>query len=204
MACVRRKKKKLPCTINGCVAYRIARGLCDKHYQRLRRNGDPLIEDHPRFNEDWDGRCIACKKKDGPFPVGRRSGHGEYKSRRCMPCYAKVSLKWRNNNLEKAREIARRSANKRNRELRQLILEAYGRKCACCGEAEEIFLALDHKNNDGSKHRRLLGSSGVNRGVGNKVYVWVVKNKFPSTFQLLCHNCNWAKSRGGCPHKKKR
>ena len=36
------------------------------------------------------------------------------------------------------------------------------------------------------------------------MYRWLEKNGFPSGFQTLCHNCNWAKSRGGCPHQRKR
>jgi hypothetical protein len=31
---------------------------------------------------------------------------------------------------------------------------------------------------------------------------WLVKNKFPGGFQVLCHNCNYAKARSGrCPHQ---
>jgi len=35
-----------------------------------------------------------------------------------------------------------------------------------------------------------------------KFYRWLVENDFPEGFQILCHNCNFAKSHnpGGCPH----
>jgi len=87
--------------------------------------------------------------------------------------------------------------NRFNRELRREVLLAYGNVCACCGEKEEIFLAIDHVNNDGAEHRREL------RGVSSAFfYRWLKKNGFPPGFQTLCHNCNWAKSRGGCPHQR--
>jgi hypothetical protein len=28
----------------------------------------------------------------------------------------------------------------------------------------------------------------------------VENNGMPDDFQVLCHNCNYAKSHGGCPH----
>jgi len=66
-------------------------------------------------------------------------------------------------------------------------------KCQCCGEDHIEFLAIDHINNDGAAHRRRVG-----RGI----YHWLVKNNFPPGFQVLCHNCNFAKSAyGTCPHK---
>ena len=82
------------------------------------------------------------------------------------------------------------------RQYRQIIIKAYGGRCACCGEDEPQFLALDHINNDGSTHRRELGING-----GTSFYIWTIKNNFPSNLQLLCHNCNMAKAfYGQCPH----
>jgi hypothetical protein len=77
-------------------------------------------------------------------------------------------------------------------------LNAYGNRCACCGELEPRFLTIDHINNDGPKHRKSLGI-----GAGAKFYKWVVRNKFPSFLQLLCWNCNQGRrlNHGICPHK---
>jgi hypothetical protein len=37
------------------------------------------------------------------------------------------------------------------------------------------------------------------------LYRWLVKNNFPKEFQILCHNCNFAKFRlGTCPHETAR
>jgi hypothetical protein len=67
-------------------------------------------------------------------------------------------------------------------------------RCACCGEREEKFLALDHINGDGPRQ------PGVRRG-GNTFYAWLIKQGFPTGLRLLCHNCNCAKGRNReCPH----
>lgn len=82
--------------------------------------------------------------------------------------------------------------------LRKEVLEAYGGKCTCCGESHPEFLAIDHVNEDGAKHRRHIGG-------GANMYRWLRKQGFPKEeFQLLCHNCNFAKSKyeGGCPHQR--
>ncbi len=80
------------------------------------------------------------------------------------------------------------------------ILKAYGNKCTCCGEGEVDFLAIDHINNDGYKNRRQGRTGGIS------FYRQVIKNKFPSDLQILCHNCNWSKhvNNGKCIHQIKK
>ena len=79
------------------------------------------------------------------------------------------------------------------------ILSRYGAKCACCGEDNYKFLAIDHINGGGRKHRKEIG-------VGGYVLVrWLEKNNYPEGFQVLCHNCNAAKAHyGSCPHSMDR
>jgi len=44
----------------------------------------------------------------------------------------------------------------------------------------------------GGKHRKELGNKSI--------YKWLVQNNFPSGFQTLCYNCNFAKgSKKCCP-----
>lgn len=81
--------------------------------------------------------------------------------------------------------------------LRQQVLDAYGARCLCCGEEGDVFLTIDHVNNDGAEHRRELGSSG-----GPQFYRDIIERGFPPEFQVLCFNCNMAKHlRGECPHQ---
>lgn len=86
------------------------------------------------------------------------------------------------------------------RALKDQCFQAYGGfVCACCGETEQKFLTLDHKNNDGAKHRKEIGARG-----GIAIYHWIIRNGFPPMFQVLCFNCNHGRHLNGgtCPHKE--
>ena len=87
----------------------------------------------------------------------------------------------------------------RGRRLRLECLKFYGKngiECKCCKEQNEVFLAIDHiEGRDKFNHKYRSG--------GTALYYWLVKNKFPDGFQILCFNCNWAKHKiGVCPHQK--
>jgi hypothetical protein len=83
-----------------------------------------------------------------------------------------------------------------SKRVRDRVMEHYGGKCACCGEMAPEFLTIDHINNNGAKHRKELGGSGP-------LCRWIIKNNFPPDLQILCWNCNMAKSQHGtCPHKR--
>lgn len=91
------------------------------------------------------------------------------------------------------------AANKRRRAAdRELVLWHYGARCACCGEAELIFLTVDHVNDDGAAHRRHVQPGRLHR--------WIIRNGFPEAFQILCYNCNCGRARNGglCPHEQTR
>jgi hypothetical protein len=91
------------------------------------------------------------------------------------------------------KEEIKNNGKRMRQALRLEVLNFYGGKCACCGEAEICFLAIDHINGGGNKHRKEIG--------GSKIYFWLKANNFPSGFQVLCHNCNLAKGFYGiCPH----
>lgn len=60
-----------------------------------------------------------------------------------------------------------------------------------------VFLAIDHRNNDGNVQRQELGQGSF------KMLRWLKENGYPDNYQLLCHNCNYAKHYVGvCPHKE--
>jgi len=83
--------------------------------------------------------------------------------------------------------------------VRDQAYQAYGGyKCNCCGVTERAFLSIDHINNDGAKHKR-----ECNIKTGEQLYRWIVRNKFPPMFQVLCMNCQWGKRNNGgiCPHQ---
>lgn len=92
------------------------------------------------------------------------------------------------------KELSNERAKANHRALRQLVIEHYGGKCQCCGDTQPEFLAVDHINGGGRKHRLVIGSNNLCR--------WLRNNNFPEGFQVLCHNCNMAKAfYGHCPHQ---
>lgn len=105
-----------------------------------------------------------------------------------------ASKKWRLANIDKVKK-ARYITRDR---LRTDVLNAYGHQCRCCGIENKEFLAIDHINGGGNAHRRSLHL----KASAQTMYTWLRKNNYPKGFQVLCHNCNSAKSYyGGCPHK---
>jgi hypothetical protein len=98
-----------------------------------------------------------------------------------------------------ARDRVRANYNSKIR--RQKVLDAYGRECKCCRETIEVFLTIDHIDNNGAEHRRDIGNGSKSLG-SSAFYRWLIKNNFPEGFQTLCWNCNRAKHLLGiCPHQ---
>ncbi len=84
--------------------------------------------------------------------------------------------------------------NSRYSILRQLCIDEYGGKCACCSDSTREFLAIDHVNGGGCKHRKIMNN-------GMSLFYWLKRNNFPADFRLLCHNCNAAIGLyKTCPH----
>jgi hypothetical protein len=93
-------------------------------------------------------------------------------------------------------EACREARRKEYAKLRAEVLAAYGGKCTCCGESHPNFLAIDHVNGGGNRHRKEIG------GGGHVMWRWLRKSGYPEGFQILCHNCNQAKGfYGACPHQ---
>lgn len=118
------------------------------------------------------GKCLHCgKPNDSSFIA-------------CAACRERI-------------QTQHKPAQIRYREnARDTVYAAYGEKCVCCGESERMFLSIDHINNDGSKHRRILNGSG------DQIYRWLIQHDFPPDFRILCFNCNLGRHRNGgnCPH----
>ena len=80
------------------------------------------------------------------------------------------------------------AARERYQVFKKKVFDAYGGfVCACCGETHQECLSIDHIDNKGAEHRRQV----------KNLYPWLVRNDFPSGFQVLCMNCNWSKGRYG-------
>ncbi len=146
----------------------------------------PLSEYYPK-GSGITARCKACIKKYNREHYLVMKDNPEFIEHRRL-----YSQKWHQRNRDRIN--ARVAAN--HRKQRERCLEAYGGVCSCCGEARYEFLAIDHINGGGGKHRR---------EIGNKITRWLIANDFPPGFRVLCHNCNQAIGHYGyCPHQKER
>lgn len=114
----------------------------------------------------------------------------------CRPCMNSRARR----SMTPARLAAKRERDRAYRtSLRQQVQDAYGNRCKCCGETTPEFLALNHVEGGGAAHRREMNNSVA------QLYRSVIREGFPATYQLLCHNCNLAKGfYGQCPHERER
>lgn len=120
----------------------------------------------------------------------------EKKCRRC----AQPNPLWPDILCSGCRTKQRKEISEHSRKLRYAVREEafdhYGHVCKCCGEDRKVFLCFDHINNDG----HLLYNDITNPYRGNLCRA-LKKAGWPSTIQVLCWNCNFAKRLGPCPHQ---
>src|SRR4051812_571025 len=94
--------------------------------------------------------------------------------------------------------ITRKQQHKMFRaDMKQQAVDAYGGKCACCGDARIYYLQIDHINGGGNAHRRELGmTSNSLSGTysGYQFYMRMKKLGWPPILQVLCANCHNAKT----------
>lgn len=101
---------------------------------------------------------------------------------------------------EQGRIRGRNNSKKSIIKFKNECLEAYGKKCICCGETVTAFLTLDHERGKGNEHRKSLFIHNVG---GLHMYRWLKKNNYPSGYRILCMNCNWATRYNPiCPHRE--
>jgi len=114
-----------------------------------------------------------------------------------MPHEGEEKLTYMRTYYIKNRERLITNVHKYRKLMKRSVIKHYGGKCACCGEDILKFLAIDHIEGNGNKHRR-----EINLKSGSSFYTWLKRNGFPEGFQILCHNCNVGRQWNGgiCPH----
>ena len=129
-------------------------------------------------------RCGHCKKPKLLKEFYRDKGQPDGRYKTCIGCYRELREPKRKSILAGRRRWHQR--------LRDEVLKHYGGKCECCKERMFEFLAIDHINGGGGKHRKAVKIDFT---------YWLKKNNFPPGYRVLCHNCNMAMGRYGyCPH----
>lgn len=157
-----------------------AQGLC--RLCGAEASGKSLCPKHAKRNveraREWQrahlaaGRCGTCGVR--PHRENRKT---------CQPC----------------RDAFQRARSAEYAALKEIAFAYYGSVCMCCGESRKEFLAFDHKDGGGNKHRRtdIIARSNMPK--------WLKREGYPDSIQLLCHNCNVSKGLYGyCPHEVER
>ena len=133
-------------------------------------------------------RCITCTRD-----------HGRERREKDPHLSGKYSAIWRKNNPEQWKkhhdayyqrhqnEVL--DAQKQIRlERRLTVLRHYSNSdhpyCSSCGENILRFLVIDHIDGKGNEHRKTI------KRKSDSFYRWLIENRFPSGFRVLCHNCN--------------
>jgi hypothetical protein len=142
-------------------------------------------------------KCPKCGKKSskmqgGYCPSCRKEYFADYYQRNRAKINAQVEARRK---ADPEKHLANR--REKNRKLKIEVIAAYGGKCVCCKEKNIEFLAVDHENGGGRKHRTEIA------GTGSAFYAWLKRNKFPKDgLRVLCHNCNQSLGLYGyCPHQ---
>ena len=101
---------------------------------------------------------------------------------------------YRKSHPEKAKERGytysdRLKTKERRHLLKVKVLSYYSNPqgipiCNSCGEQAIDVLCIDHIEGGGCRQAKSLSTT---------LYYWLVKNNFPSGFQVLCANCNLKK-----------
>jgi len=193
------------CSVKGCKrrAVYTTKGVCRRHYDRLPRRREYAKKykktwGYRKYNKDY------CKKKrlDQKFKKQQEKYRQQPEVKRHKREYYNQP-KWKGYMKRYARTPkSRKKQREFRRKIKTIIITHYGGnppRCACCGEGHFEFLCIDHINGDGAEHRRKIGKTG-----GIQFYLWLIKNKFPTGFRVLCDNCNNSLGRYGyCPHRRR-
>jgi hypothetical protein len=146
-------------------------------------------------------KCFSCGLTKPLSEFYTWSGYKDGHQGTCKQCiryyqehYRKTHLLERRATEEAYRKrnigILRRASLERRAKIRLEVLAHYGKgKLACieCGFDNLLALSIDHINNNGNKHRKIIGSGHI--------VEWLKANNFPEGYQTLCMNCQFIKAR---------
>jgi len=99
----------------------------------------------------------------------------------CKYCGSSDNLKFRICNI--CKNILKKNLQI---DLKKEAYTRYGGKCFHCLVDNEEYLTIDHIDNLGAAHRKIIGPN---------IYIWLKRQNYPiDNFQILCYNCNYKKA----------
>lgn len=140
--------------------------------------------------------CVTCGVPKTLDLYGKSKSNRLGRTRHCKECAVNTNMKAYWKDPDRYRKICSKNTIVRTAKRRAMVFAHYGKRCVCCGESGDRFLTVDHIQPIGSKNRDANGH--------RKMYDWLVMNKFPPGFQILCWNCNVGRYHNGgiCPHQE--
>lgn len=145
--------------------------------------GKPCAKGHVAEQYTSNRWCVICSA------ISKKDWHNKQPKDRKR----EYDKQWVADNPERHRATKQRHLRK----LKLDVLKIYGNECKCCGETEPLFLTIDHVDNDGKTHRKEIVGQAFYRHLRDL-------SKPDKRYQILCFNCNIAKSLFGvCPHQRK-
>jgi hypothetical protein len=121
----------------------------------------------------------------------------------CDNKYTWLSMKWGLANKLCSKHSTRKGSRERTKKFRQRnkekLYSLLGNRCVCCGEKDPMYLEIDHVRNDGGAHRAKInkgwGPDHIRATAMHPHYLISYLKENPGGLQVLCANCNRAKSK---------
>jgi hypothetical protein len=219
MSCLTKPKHNTHTLCLDCLKYRANYRLSLKLETFAAYGGNKCSCAHCQLSNGSDYRFLTIDHINNDGNIQQKRGinlyswlkkHGYPDGYRIL-CYNCNSGRQLNNGVcphqQESDNITRSKSAVRRLKLRLEALHRYGEcRCACstCPEhnaPHTKFLTIDHINNDGAIHRKELAGKGVYSSL--KLLNWLKRNNWPPGYQVLCFNCNIARSHnnGVCPHE---
>lgn len=128
----------------------------------------------------------------------RHLRRNEFPSGYQILCWNCNVLKYRNESITYSNNYKARWAREKSIKQKKQVLSNYSNGnivCKCCGFDNILALGLDH-----IKGKKAHGHS--KRMTSTRLYNYLIKEKFPSGYQVFCYNCNGGKGqKSACPHE---
>ena len=167
--------------------------------EKNRKLNESKIIEHKKKREQWlfpepgKKRCTKCYevKLLDKFYINPYGGPRSL----CIDCQQLSEKKYRK---EHGQSLMIYRRNLRAKRKLQVLVHYGGRipSCACCGEENLEFLAIDHIHGGGSRERKKVGT-------GFSFFQFLIDSNFPPGYRVLCHNCNMSYGLYGyCTHKE--